>query len=240
MKGSSLSDQFKAHDRDVTDAQAPILKNTKAVLMLVIGKKRTGKSTLVLNMLNSKKLYGDYFQNIFLISPSTSDDKMKPLINELEKEDKFYKELTESNIEKIKNYITDEQARIRLYDKRNKTKTPMPRNLLILDDVVTDLPRSFKKNVITGLFYNMRHYSLSIFLISQSYKQIFPSIRKQADMIYTFPMTNLKEKEALQDDWDVPDYIFDKAFQREEDHPFLTINISGSKPVFFRMMDRIE
>ena len=86
----------------------------------------------------------------------------------------------------------------------------------------------------------MRHYSLSIFLISQSYKQIFPSIRKQADIIYTFPMTNLKEKEALQDDWDVPDYIFDKAFQREEDHPFLTINVSGSKPVFFRMMDRIE
>ena len=168
MKGS-LSDLFKAHDHDVVDKESPILKNTKAVLMLLVGKKRSGKTSLWLSMLHSKKLYGDYFDNIFLISPSTSDEKVKPLIDELDKDGKFYKELTEQNIEKIKNYIKDEQGRIKIYDKKHKTKTPMPKNLLILDDVIVDIPRSFKKNVISSLFYNMRHFMLSALIISQSY-----------------------------------------------------------------------
>jgi hypothetical protein len=239
MKGS-LSDLFKAHDHDVVDKTAPILKNTKAVLMLLVGKKRSGKTSLWLSMLNSKKLYGDYFDNIFLISPSTSDEKVKPLIDELDKEGKFYKELNEPNIEKIKNYIKDEQARIKIYDKKHKTKTPLPLNLLILDDVIVDIPRSFKKNVISSLFLNMRHYNLSILVISQSYKLLQTNIRKQIDMIYAFPMTNLKEREALQDDWSIPDKIFDECFDDESDHPFLTVNVTGSKPVFFRKMDRIE
>ena len=239
MKGS-LSDLFKAHDHDVVDKESPILKNTKAVLMLLVGKKRSGKTSLWLSMLHSKKLYGDYFDNIFLISPSTSDEKVKPLIDELDKDGKFYKELTEQNIEKIKNYIKDEQGRIKIYDKKHKTKTPMPKNLLILDDVIVDIPRSFKKNVISSLFYNMRHFMLSALIISQSYKLLQTNIRKQLDMIYAFPMTNLKEKEALQDDWDIPDAIFDKCFDDESDHPFMTVNVTGSKPVFFRKMDRIE
>jgi AAA+ ATPase superfamily predicted ATPase len=239
MKGS-LSDLFKAHDHDVVDKTAPILKNTKAVLMLLVGRKRSGKTSLWLSMLNSKKLYGDYFDNIFLISPSTSDEKVKPLIDELDKEGKFYKELNEPNIEKIKGYIKDEQSRIKMYDKKHKTKTPLPRNLLIMDDVIVDIPRSFKKNVISSLFYNMRHFSLSCLIISQSYKLLQTNIRKQIDMIYAFPMTNLKEKEALQEDWDIPDRIFDECFDDESDHPFLTVNVTGSKPVFFRKMDRIE
>ena len=236
----SLSDLFKAYDNDTVDKTAPILKNTKAVLMLLVGKKRSGKTSLWLSMLNSKKLYGEYFDNIFLISPSTSDAKTQPLINELDKDGKFYKELTESNIESIKGYIKDEQARIKIYDKKNKTKTPMPRNLLILDDVIADIPRSFKKNVITSLFLNCRHYNLSIFVISQSYKLLQTNIRKQIDMLYVFPMTNLKEREAIQEDWDIPDRIFDECFDDDSDHPFLTVNVTGSKPVFFRKMDRIK
>ena len=80
---------------------------------------------------------------------------------------------------------------------------------------------------------------LSIFCVTQSYKSIAPTLRKQADLLYLFPMTNLKEREAIQDDWDVPDEILDRAFANESDHPFLTVNLVGSKPVFFRMMEKM-
>jgi hypothetical protein len=236
----SLSDLFKAYDKDIVDKKAPILKNTKGALMVLVGKKRSGKSSLWLSMLSSKKLYADYYDNIFLITPSTGDEKIKPLIAELDKDGKFFKELTEQNISAIQSYIKTEQDKIKAYDKKHKSKTPMPKNLLILDDVVADLPRSFKKNVITSLFLNMRHYNMDIFLITQSYKMIQPNIRKQIDMLYVFPMSNNKEREALQEDWDIPDRIFDECFADESDHPFMTINVTGSKPTFFRKMDRIE
>jgi hypothetical protein len=52
-------------------------------------------------------------------------------------------------------------------------------------------------------------------------------------------MTNLKEKEAIQNDFDIASEIFDMAFEDESDHPFLTVNVCGSTPIFFRKMDRI-
>ena len=125
-------------------------------------------------------------------------------------------------------------------EKKMKKKLPPIYNLLILDDVMADLPRSFKKNIITSLFMNARHYNLSTMIVSQVYKGIPAQIRKQADIIYTFPIVK-KEKEALQEDFDVPDEAFDIAFEDESIHPFLTINVvSKAHPCFFVKMDPIE
>jgi hypothetical protein len=236
---NKLSDIFKAHDKDEVSKDEPILKNTKGSIMILSGKKRTGKTSLWLSMLKSKHLFNNYFGNIFLISPS-QEDKTNSLVDELDKEGKYYKELTEANISKILDYIKKEKEQQKIKEKKLKKKLPPIYNLIILDDVVSDLPRSFKKNVITNLFFNHRHYYASILCITQSYKNIAPSLRKQADLLYLFPMTNKAEKEALTDDINIPDEIFDLAFENESDHPFLTINLVGSKPVFFRKMDKIN
>ncbi len=234
----SLSSLFKPHDNDDVSKNDPILKNTKGVVSIISGKKRTGKSSLWLTMLSQPKLYKGYFGNIFLISPS-KEEKTKALREELESEGKYFDALNEANIKTITDYIKNEQAQQKMKEKKLKRKLPPIYNLLILDDVVADLPRSFKKNIITNLFLNCRHHMLSIWTITQSYKSIAPTLRKQADLLYLFPMTNLKEREAIQDDWDVPDEILDQAFADESDHPFLTINLVGSKPVFFRKMEKI-
>jgi len=235
-----LSDLFKSHDKDAVDPKAPILKGTKAAQMMIVGAKRSGKSSLILSLLSSPKLYKGYFGNIFMISPSVSDSKMRPLIQELQKEDKFYTELTEANIQKILDTIKAEQDAIKMKEKKLKKKLPPVYNLLILDDVMSDMPRSFKKNKITSLFMNARHYCLSTMIVSQVYKGIPASVRKQTDMIYTFPVVK-KEKEAIMEDWDVPEEVFDCAFEDESDHPFLTVNVvSKAHPSFFRKMDPIE
>ena len=234
----SLSHVFKALDHDDVSSDAPFLKNTKGSIMLISGKKRTGKTSLWLSMLNSSKIFKGYFGNIWLISPS-KDEKTKGLREELDKEGKYFTELNEPNIKTICEFIKGEQLAKKQKEKKLGKKLPDIYNLLILDDVVSDLPRSFKKNVITNLFYNHRHFNLSIFCITQSYKNVAPNLRKQSDLLYLFPMTNKKEREAVQDDWDVSDEILDECFKDESDHPFLTINLVGSRPVFFRRMDRL-
>ena len=236
---SDLSHLFKAHDHDTVDKKAPVLKNTKAVQMMIVGAKRSGKSTLILSLLSSTKLYKNYFHNIYMISPSTSDGKMTPLIRELESQGKFYKELNEANIDKILNEIKAEQDALKMKEKKLKKKLPPIYNLLILDDVMADLPRSFKKNKITSLFMNARHFSLSTMIVSQVYKGVPAQVRKQTDVIYTFPLVK-KEKEAMMEDWDIPEAVFDCAFDDESDHPFLTANVvSKQHPCFFRKMTPI-
>jgi len=237
---SDLSRLFGAHDKDEIDPKAPILKHTKAVQMMIIGPKRSGKSSLILSMLDNRKLYKGYYHNIYMISPSASDAKMRPLIQEIQKEGKFYDSLTEANIKTILDQIRGEQEMMKRKEKKMKKKLPPIYNLLILDDVMADLPRSFKKNIITSLFMNARHYNLSTMIVSQVYKGIPAQIRKQADIIYTFPIVK-KEKEALQEDFDVPDEAFDIAFEDESIHPFLTINVvSKAHPCFLVKMDPIE
>ena len=206
--------------------------------MIISGKKRSGKSTLWLSMISSNKIFKGYFGNIFLISPS-QEDKTSELRRELDKDGKYYKELNEANISSILSYIKTEQQAQKMKEQKTKKKLPPIYNLLILDDVVADLPRTFKKNIITSLFLNHRHYNMTIFCITQSYKSIAPTLRKQADLLYLFPTANLKEQEALQEDWSIPDEIFEEAFADESDHPFLTVNLVGSKPVFFRKMTKM-
>lgn len=236
---TDLSHLFKAHDHDVVDKKAPVLKHTKAVQMMIVGAKRSGKSSLILSLLGSPKIYKGYFHNIYMISPSVSDGKMIPLIRELDGQGKFYKELNEGNIQKILNEIKAEQDMIKAKEKKLKKKLPPIYNLLILDDVMADLPRSFKKNVITSLFMNARHYSLSTMIVSQVYKGVPAQVRKQTDVIYTFPLVK-KEQESMKDDWNIPDEIFNAAFEDESDHPFLTINVvSKHRPTYFRKMTEI-
>ena len=236
---NSLSNIFKAHDKDDVSKTDPILKNTKGSVMIISGKKRTGKTSLWLSMLSSKHLFKDYFGNIFMISPS-KEDKTRELREELEKEEKYYPELNEPNVKSILDYIKMEMSQQKRKEEKLKRKLPPIYNLLILDDVVSSLPRSFKKNIMTDLFYNHRHYNLTLFVITQSYKNIAPNIRKQADILYVFPMTNLKEIESIQEDWSISNEVFDLAFQDEHEHPFLTVNMVGNKPVFFRKFDLIK
>ena len=236
----NLSNLIKAFDKDVVDAQSPILKNTKGALLCICGKKRTGKSSLWLSMLSHPALYKGYFDNIFLISPSQSDQKITPLINELKKEQKYFDCLTEENIKYILNIISQEAQQKKLYEIKTKKKLPDTHNLLILDDVIESIPKSYKKNLITSLFYNQRHYNLTIILISQAFKLINPSIRKQIDALYIFPMSNKKEIEAIQEDYSIPSEIFDYCFEDETDHPFLTVNLCGAKPIYFRKLEKLN
>jgi hypothetical protein len=227
---------FKAFDKDDVSPDAPFLKNTKGSIMIISGKKRTGKSSLALSLLSSPKIFKGYYGNIFLISPS-KEEKTKSLRNELEKEGKYFTDLNQQNIDTILNYIKNEESLKKQKEKKIGKKLPPIYNCIWLDDVVADLPRSMKKNCITNLFYNHRHYNVSIIVTTQSYKQIAPNLRKQSDILYIFPISNLKEKEAIQEDWNIPDAIFDEAFEDESDHPFLTVNVVSSKPTFFRKFE---
>jgi adenosyl cobinamide kinase/adenosyl cobinamide phosphate guanylyltransferase len=65
-------------------------------LYLVVGRKRSGKSTLALNLLDTPEKLGGFkkkFDKIWLVSPTAQNDpKMKDLVEELELDGQFYNE----------------------------------------------------------------------------------------------------------------------------------------------------
>lgn len=224
---------FKKLDEDKTD-DSPIPLNSKGLLYLCVGKKRSGKSTLYLNLLESKKVWKHHFNNIFIVSPTAKfDNKLKNLTYHAQKEGKYYEELNINNIETIKKYIEHEKKRLKI---TSKTKNYF--NLLILDDVINELPKG-KKSVLSTIFHNQRHYNLTIILVSQTYKDIPSHIRKQADIISFFPTPNKKEIEALQDEYNLDDELFDICF-KGNDHPFMHLNVIGHFPIVYRKFELLQ
>jgi|GEM_PF-1114536 len=151
----------------------------------------------------------------------------------------------ESNdIDKGNPYYSREIGR----DKRGKPvikkiyeKPILPRHLMILDDVVNDLPKSNEKSKINSLYCNHRHKKLCIITVSQIYNKLNPTIRRGANMISVFHTDNKKEYESLETDLAVNTDLLKKIYNFATDkmNSFLHIQLCGAKPIYFKKFDRI-
>ena len=191
-----ISKYLKALDDTVSYDNIDPLQRDNNNIYMIIGKKGSGKSTLILNMLRSKQMYRRHYNNIFLVSPSAMrDEKFKKLCEELDEDGKCYEECNYDVLaeieEKIKAFNDEWKA---------KKKKKRPHNLLILDDCISDLNKnSAIKNLINRIVLNSRHLKLSIWIVSQKYKMVNTAIRANADMITYFNNNNEMERKALED-----------------------------------------
>lgn len=192
-----LSKYLKALDNTVNydDKSDPLQKHNHNV-HIICGAKGSGKSTLVLNMLRSKKFYRRHFNNIFLISPSAQkDDKFQKLCEELSAENKCYEDCDYDTLKEVYERVLDFNSSF-----KQRKKKGIPRNLLILDDCISDLNKDAKiKNLINKIVMNSRHAKLSLWVITQKYKLVSTAIRGNADMLTFFNTNNNVEKQALEE-----------------------------------------
>lgn len=211
------------------------------------------------------------FDLVYLCSPSAKHDpKYDNLVNELTSKgqyfDSFDEKVLDEIMENIDNYNHQYKKDLQEYsetkkneqkafysrevgqDKRGKPvmkkifeKPLLPRHLLILDDVVNDLPKSTQKSKINALFCNHRHKKLCIITVSQIYNKLNPIIRRGANMLSVFHTDNKTEYEALERDLAVDSDKFKKIYDFATDkmNSFLHIQLCGASPIYFKKFDRI-
>jgi branched-chain amino acid transport system ATP-binding protein len=81
---------------------------TPGLISLFIGKKGTGKTTVIVNLLKSKKSpYYNKYDRIYLFSPTAQkDSKLDFLVDEVSSFGNFYNELTNENLQEVLDKIT--------------------------------------------------------------------------------------------------------------------------------------
>ncbi len=210
-------------------------------MYLICGASGSGKTNLMINLLKNckckckdnkdKKTYAGMFDNIVIVSPS---------LHTIKENDNIFKNIDESKkFKKLNEEVFDKVDELHEEDKHQ---------LLILDDVSSDLKKSdilYDLNILTK---NRRHKGggLSIIIIAHKLSDYPTTIRNNASLIMLFKMKSKAEEEFIynyyinftkQEYKELLKYVF------QGKHDFLTIDCSlrqSNKFEFFRNFNKLE
>lgn len=237
VQKNKLTDKIKALDKQVNRTDEPLPKGSTGLIWIIAGRKGSGKSSLLLNSLKTSQKDGGYkkfFDNIFMISPTgRADKKFSKLINELDDDGKYFEKLNDETIRKIID-------RTKEYNEANEDNDP--RSLLILDDCMSDLPRSTEKGAFNDLIILARHYKLSVFILAQRYIALNRVCRANADLISFFRTDNKKELKTLTDDVNIDGDLLETLYNfstKDSPNDFLHMNLLSTPITFFKKFDKI-
>lgn len=187
-----------------------------------------GKTTLLLSLLQDKRALKKKFDNIFLISgtaaTTAADKKMKKLMDEVQSCGNFNDEFCEAFLDQMYQRILKENA-----------EDNNARHLLILDDVVTEIPKK-DSGTFARLITNSRHLNLSIIVLSQRYLRLPPILRANSDIIVMGRTMNAREFDGFMGDANVSQPVLRRVYgqaMQVGSHPFLWVNMQGSPITFW-------
>ena len=205
--------KFKFTCDDADESIPKPLPQMGGFAMLLVGKPRSGKTNLLLNLTTkAHKNFNRKFDRVFLFSPSVNTMEDDPF--ELLPDDQKYEKATQENITGVLDMIKDSGDKV----------------LLILDDCISDIRGKGKseiENLLHRIFFNRRHLcgkggSLSIIATSQTYNKIDPKLRKTCSQLVFFENKNKKELDSIFDEailipkkefFDVLRYIYDRKYR---------------------------
>jgi len=159
----------------------------------------SGKSNLLINLLTNKKFYKNYFDVIFLISPTAGhlDDSYKAL--EKAKMKTMLCVINDITPDVIED-IMDKNKKLILDMKVHKA----PRILMCYDDIISDRKLMNSKSFLHS-FVASRHYNASVLICTQRYNSVPRVCRLQANCVFFFKGT-CSEQERVSEEYCPPNW----------------------------------
>jgi adenosyl cobinamide kinase/adenosyl cobinamide phosphate guanylyltransferase len=195
---------------------------------LLLGKPRSGKSSLMWAMLKDKKLLNRVYHNIYLFQPSHSRASIKNDIFKKHPSDKKFDELTFENLQEVMERI--------------KGTPPDENNVIIFDDMASYLKNKDTLQLFKELIFNRRHIRTSIFFLNQTFFSVPKELRRLFSNIFVFKVSKNELKnlfeEVVEDEFvkslmpSISKLVYDRPFS------YLFINTDNQK--FYKQFDRID
>lgn len=221
--------EIKPLDNQVQKSSISIIPKIPFTSM-VVGGKASGKSTLILNMLLSDKLFRNKFEEIYIFSPTaTLDEKMNvlrrenilkknlPLLRAIKRLTKQNNNIITPNYEIIgsdeiqttlddHNFV-DELDLDFIEDIIDKQKATIAQfgkkianNVLLVIDDLASETKTFMSSRFKKLVFLSRHYKLSMIITTQSYFQVPKAIRLNNSNLILYDTANDKELKNIYDE----------------------------------------
>lgn len=223
-------------DGDLINNLHPTLIN-KNHISVFVGKSKSGKSNLLVNLLSKGKnkdgfrqSYKKVYHDVIIVSPSLKSFK-KNIFDDIDDEKQF----------SVLNKTT-----LDFIDAFTETNSDLQRNtLVILDDVGSSLRNPMNERNIGLQTQKHRHRRCSWWVVVQKYRDLPTSLRANMSAIYLFRMISLKELDAIYEEL-LPfkknelipfiNWVFSEKFN------FLFIDMSlekSNKPIYYKNFKKI-
>jgi hypothetical protein len=188
---------------------------------LMIGKPKSGKTSLLYSFLKSKELLRNVYDKIFLFQPSQSRASMKDKIFDNIPDDQKFEELNLESLNDVEKNL-DEGS-----------------NIIIFDDQTAYLKDNEIQKKLKEFVYNRRHKHLSIIFLVQSWLSVPKDIRKLFTNIFVFKVSKNEMEQIFDEVVELKkDYILPlMKLTYDEPHQYLFINTDSQR--LFKGFDEI-
>jgi len=179
---------------------------------------RSGKTNYLINALrNGDDFYGEDYWDAYKIISNTLNNDTKG------------KYFTDAFAD-CEDHYTDQMIKELIQSQKKYEREEMPTMLILLDDI---LSRDFKKtNDITYLCSKFRHYEMSIFLTTQSFRSVGTIIRNNATNVLIFRQNNAKELDKIKEEYSElcgSEELFMTYYNLAHDSPFSFLYIDAQE-----------
>jgi hypothetical protein len=192
----------------------------KAHFSLFLGKAGSGKSSLIISLLNSKRneSFKKVFHDIIIFIPPNSRQSIKS--------DFWGSNLDEDN-------IYDDLTLENLYEAYNKAQMNAEegyKTLIILDDVQKNL-KGENENLLLHMVNNRRHAHLCIWIAAQNYFSLSKQVRQALTDLFIFKVNKTEMENIFNEQVEIPkekfNMILDKTYKKPNE--FIYINPNSQK-----------
>jgi len=211
--------------KEATGTKRGILPSFPCCCMFV-GLSKSGKSTLVKELLMDPKMLHGYFQTIVFLSPTSGTDEtiIRPL--DLPKEN-VIKDFSEEKLDEII------QAQKKVVENKGwNYARKHNRILLIIDDAISN-QKFLRSKTMMDLCALCRHYHISTFFLIQSYKMVARACRINMRGLALF-QSNRDETDRIVDERcssDLKKREFRSLLADATNEPYSFLWINQDKPV---------
>lgn len=198
----------------------------KSNFSLFLGKPGSGKTTLMISLLNTPSLFKRCFHQVFVFMPAHSRGSLRENIFEQLPADQLHDHLTRESIDEV-------------FEKIEENSDEGRCSLIILDDVQQALKDKFVAKRLLEIAANRRHLKTSIWLLAQTYRSIPRQVRQVLTNLFIFKVSKIEMANIFEEQIEFFKDHFTKVLRMAYKNPHDYLFIDTCTQRLFKGFDEI-